>query len=106
MQRLENVFIPDEVRERLGEISGHWHFLEEARLSARAHMIPVAIAYAGLGLYHVLEFVPQRNGYFVHIDGGSNDYDRADHAKHWNAYLPEENEILRSSLDNILLNTP
>jgi hypothetical protein len=60
-------------------------------------MIPLAMQYIGLGLYRVLEYVPERKGFFIHIDGGSNDYDRADSAAHWNAHLPKEEEVMLGS---------
>lgn len=84
-----------------------WLFLSKSEVNRRGrlrqHMIPFAIQYGGLGLYHVLEYVPSSQGYFRHIDGGSNDYDRRDHALTWNAYQPLNNEIHTSSISDILV---
>lgn len=84
-----------------------WLFLAETEINRRGrlrqHMIPFAIQYGGLGLYRVLEYVPSSQGYFIHIDGGSNDYDRRDHALTWNAYQPRNNEIHSSPLSDIIV---
>ena len=80
---------------------GGWSFLSPSDINRRGqyrqHMIPIATQYGGLGLFHVLEYVPSQEAYFVHIDGGSNDYDRQDHAVRWNAYNPKPDEIVEAS---------
>lgn len=83
-----------------------WLFLESADVQRRARlrqfMVPLAVQYGGLGLYRVLEYVPHKQGFFIHIDGGSNDYDRAHHAEHWNAYCPDDQEVRPGSVHDVI----
>ncbi len=105
--------LPQDIREMYSEQTvvpferDGWLFLSETEINRRGrlrqHMIPFAIQYGGLGLYHVLEYVPASQGYYRHIDGGSNDHDRRDHALTWNAYQPQNNEIDTSPLSDILV---
>jgi hypothetical protein len=81
-----------------GYRQGRWVFLSKDdvdRLGAtRQHMIPVAKQYLVMGMHRVLEFVPSENGYFVHTDGGPNEYDREDSAKRWSDYKPSRSLIV------------
>lgn len=94
---MQSQLLPDSLKALSGRDVDGWRFLEEGdvrrRATSRQHMIPLAVQYAGLGLYRVLEYVPEKDGFFIHIDGGSNDYDRADHAACWNAYKPNDQEV-------------
>jgi len=81
---------------------GGWMFMSASEVNrrgrSRTHMIPIATQYGGLGLFHVLEYVPSQEAFFIHMDGGSNDYDRRDAAATWNAYNPKPDEIVDAAL--------
>jgi hypothetical protein len=103
---MDNIELPENIKALSGTSFEGWHFLESndvrRRAGFRQHMIPLATQYAGLGLYRVLEYVPQMDGFFIHTDGGSNGYDRADNAARWNAYSPSNNEILLGPIQDAI----
>lgn len=103
---MQSQLLPESLKALSGRFVDGWQFLEERDVRRRAgfrqHMIPLATQYAGLGLYRVLEYVPEKQAFFIHIDGGSNGYDRADNATHWNAYEPDNQEVLTGSVDDVI----
>lgn len=98
--------IPQSLKALSGTTMGDWYFLESEDVSRRAalrnHMIPLAIQYAGLGHFRVLEYVPHKEGFFIHLDGGSNGYDRADNATRWNAYKPDDQEVRSGPIEDVI----
>lgn len=102
-----NSSLPDALAALAGTEMEGWLFLEsvdvERRARLRQFMVPLAIQYGGLGLYRVLEYVPHKQGFFIHIDGGSNDYDRSSHATHWNAYCPDDQEVMTGTVRDVIL---
>lgn len=101
-----NQLLPNSLRALLGTVVDGWSFLDEAdvvrRAGFRQHMIPLATQYAGLGMYRVLEYVPHKDGFFIHLDGGSNGYDRADNAAYWNAYKPDDQEVTAGPVEDVI----
>jgi len=98
--------LPPGLCELRGRVHLGWEFLSFSDMKRfskrRLHMVPVAMVYRGLGLMNVIEYVPSKEGYFMHVDGGSNGYDRTEHAHTWNNYIPEDHEIVRGEIDEVI----
>jgi len=111
---LSSIHLPTDVQDLYATLSSEserfvfrgWTFLAKDVIDRmackRQHMIPLAVKYTCMGLYRVIEYVPAHGGYFVHGDGGSNEYQRAEFEATWNAFEPAEDRVVKKDITEVV----
>jgi hypothetical protein len=89
--------VPEELRRDeawFDEESGYAFLsVDEMRTAPFLQMVPVAKAYGGLGLWNVLFYVPEHNGWFLTRGGGSNSIDRHESEEFLKHHTPPESSV-------------